>query len=68
LNEFLIPFSVLDFDYLASVEYGIIRSELEKKGTLIGSLDMLIAAQAKSQGLTLITNNQREFSRIEALK
>ena len=48
--------------------YGEIRSDLERKGTPIGSLDTLIAAHAKSLGLTLVTNNEKEFNRVEGLK
>ena len=67
LNEFLTPFSLLDFDRSATIEYGIIRSELEKKGIPIGPLDMLIAAHAKSLNFTLVTNNEREFSKVNGL-
>ncbi len=67
LNEFLIPISILNFDYAATIQYGIIRNDLEKKGTPIGPLDMLIAAHAISMRLTLVTNNEKEFSRIEGL-
>jgi len=68
LKQFLIPFELFQFDYNCAIEYGKIRSDLEKRGTLIGSLDMLIAAHAKSLSHTLVTNNEREFRRIEGLK
>lgn len=68
LNLFTIPLEIIDFDYNATVEYGFIRAELEKKGTPIGPLDTLIAAHAKSAGLTLVTNNEKEFNRIPNLK
>ncbi len=68
LEIFLTPLEVIDFDYSATIEYGIIRSDLEKKGTPIGPLDTLIAAHAKSLDLTLITNNEKEFNRISGLK
>jgi len=58
---------ILPFDALASYEYGKVRSSLEKAGTPIGALDTLIAAHAKSLRLTLVTNNTREFQRIEGL-
>lgn len=58
----------MDFDYNATVEYGKIRADLEKKGTPIGPLDTLIGAHAKSLGLIMVTNNQKEFLRIEGLK
>ena len=58
---------ILLFDVLASAEYGRVRAALEKAGTPIGALDTLIAAHAKSLNLTLVTNNIREFQRIEGL-
>jgi tRNA(fMet)-specific endonuclease VapC len=68
LNQFLIPFEIFNFDYNATIEYGIIRSSLEKKGTPIGPLDTLIAAHAKSLNYSLVTNNEREFQRVEGLE
>ena len=56
------------FDAVAAEEYGDIRARLEKAGTPIGSLDMLIAAHAKALGCTLVTNNGKEFSRVEGLR
>jgi tRNA(fMet)-specific endonuclease VapC len=67
LNQFLIPLTVLDFDYNATVVYGQIRAHLEAQGTPIGSLDTLIAAHALSQNLTLVTNNVGEFARVPDL-
>ena len=68
LKNFLKPLSLLSFDLSATIEYGMIRSNLEKKGIPIGPLDLLIAAHAKSLNYTLVTNNEKEFSRIEGLK
>jgi len=68
LKEFLIPLVVADFDAEAAVVYGQVRSDLEKRGTPIGSLDTLIGAHAVSLDLTLVTNNLREFRRIAGLK
>ena len=68
LLEFLSPIEIYDYDGLAAKEYGIIRAKLEKKGTIIGSLDMLIAAHAISLGLILITNNEKEFRKVPKLK
>jgi tRNA(fMet)-specific endonuclease VapC len=68
LLEFLTPFRLLDFDQTAAQQYGHIRSDLETHGIVIGPLDLLIAAHAQSQGLTLVTNNTREFSRIKDLE
>lgn len=68
LTKFLIPFNLFDFDLSAATEYGIIRSQLETRGTPIGPLDTLIAAHAKSLGYTLVTNNEREFNRVDGLQ
>ncbi len=67
LLEFLIPFGILEFDQKASKEYGRIRTELERKGKPIEPMDLLIAAVARSQRLVLVTNNVKEFGRIEDL-
>ncbi len=56
------------FDKQATVCYGDVRSSLEKRGETIGGNDLLIAAHALSLGWTLVTNNEREFNRIEGLK
>jgi tRNA(fMet)-specific endonuclease VapC len=68
LEKFLVPFTVLDFTYDASVAYGKIRAELEAAGTPIGALDMLIAAHAISNNLVLLTRNLKEFKRVPGLK
>ncbi|MFA5905579.1 MAG: type II toxin-antitoxin system VapC family toxin [Desulfobacula sp.] len=68
LEEFLIPFEILPYDENASKYYGEIRSQLESRGNIIGPLDLLIAAHALSKNLVLVTNNEKEFSRIESLK
>lgn len=68
LEEFLYPFEMLVYDENASREYGEIRSLLEKKGLVIGPLDMLIAAHALSNKLIIITNNSKEFKRISSLQ
>jgi len=54
--------------YEASIAYGKIRAFIEKNGQPIGPLDTLIAAHAISLGLTLVTNNEREFQRVPQLK
>jgi len=59
--------SILPFDISASAEYGCVRATLEKKGTPIGVLDTLIAAHAKSRDMVLVTNNTREFQRVDGL-
>jgi tRNA(fMet)-specific endonuclease VapC len=68
LDEFLIPFEILPYDEIASICYGEIRAKLEERGVVIGPLDLLIAAQALSRELVLITNNEKEFKRIQSLK
>ena len=68
LEEFLMPFEILPYDQMAAKYYGEIRSKLENQGHIIGPLDLLIAAQALSKELTLVTNNEKEFKRIKSLK
>jgi tRNA(fMet)-specific endonuclease VapC len=68
LEQFLIPLVIVEFDYNAAVTYGHIRAALEAQGTPIGPLDMLIAAQALSLDVILVTNNDREFCRVPNLK
>ena len=65
---FLSSISILSFDSYAAEEYGKVRAELERKGTPIGPMDMLIAGHARSERLILITNNTREFFRVENLE
>jgi len=65
---FLSPITILDFSCKAAEEYGIIRASLERKGTPIGPMDMLIAGHAKSENLVVVTNNTREFLKVEGLK
>jgi len=67
LEHFLRPFDIVDYDTAASIEYGKLRAYLERKGTVIGGLDMQIAAHALSLDLTLVTNNIKEFKRVEGL-
>ena len=67
LDEFIIPLEVLPYDEAAAHVYGDIRATLEKTGTPIGSMDLLIAAHAVSLGIPLVTNNTREFLRIPSL-
>ncbi len=55
-------------DIPVDAEYGDIRAELEAAGQPIGANDFLIAAHAYALGLTLVTNNTREFTRIRGLK
>jgi tRNA(fMet)-specific endonuclease VapC len=68
LTTFLALFQLADFDLAAAIHYAEIRAALEAKGTPIGPLDLLIAAQARSLGATLVTANIREFKRVKGLK
>lgn len=61
-------FSVLGFEAAASRQYGLVRADLERRGRLIGPYDMMIAAHALALGLTVVTDNVDEFSRVEGLK
>jgi len=67
LDEFIIPLEVLPYDEAAAHVYGDIRATLEKAGTPIGSMDILIAAHAVSLGIPLVTNNTRECLRVPSL-
>jgi len=68
LNAFLAPIDVLEFGGRQALIYGRIRAELERGGRVIGGLNVMIAAQALADGLVLITNNEREFVRVEGLR
>ncbi len=59
---------ILEFDVDAADCYGKIRADLEKRGTPIGPLDMMIAGHAQSFGYTIVTNNVKGFSRVTDLK
>lgn len=68
LMQFLAILDVLPFDDAAASEYGKICAYLQKQGTPIGTMDMLIAGHAKAEGLILVTNNVREFERVPDLE
>lgn len=68
LAMFLSPIEILEYDELAAEDSGRIRAELKKRGTPIGPLDTMIAGHARSKGYTLVTNNTREFERVEGLE
>ena len=67
LNTFLSYVEILDFPDEASFHYARIRAELKIQGAMIGANDLLIAAHARSLGLTLVTNHTREFRRVRDL-
>jgi len=68
LMEFLTLFKIMNFDENASKEYGKIKKDLKDRNCLIGPFDMLIGAHAKSLKMILVTNNIKEFERINELK
>jgi tRNA(fMet)-specific endonuclease VapC len=68
LDAFLRYVEVLDFPGEAALDYGRIRADLKSRGAMIGANDLLIAAHARYLGLTLVTNNTREFGRVKGLK
>ncbi len=68
LEELAHLLPVLPLPEAAAEAYGIMRAELERKGEMIGNNDLWIAAHAKAAGLTLVTNNEREFRRVRGLK
>jgi len=67
LTNFLSPIEILPFKQKAALEYAKIRTLLEKKGEIIGAYDLMIGAHALAKNLTLITNNVKEFKRINKL-
>ena len=68
LERFLLPLEVVPLDAEAGRWYGRVRTQLRREGHPIGGNDLLIAAHALSLGATLVTNNVREFERIEGLR
>jgi len=67
LARFLSVFDILSFGGEAATMYGLIQADLQCKGIPISPMDTLIAAHAKAEGLTLVTNNIREFERVSRL-
>ena len=68
VEDFCSRLEVLSYGAKAAQHYGSIRATLELRGQTIGVNDLHIAAHARSEGLTLVTNNLREFDRVEALQ
>lgn len=68
IEDFISRLTVLDYGDKAAAQYGDIRADLERKGSLIGVNDLHISGHARSEGLTLITNNMAEFERVEGLR
>lgn len=67
VEDFCSRLDVLDYGAKAAQHYGQIRASLEQRGTPIGVNDLHIAAHARSEGLTLVSNNLREFERVDGL-
>ncbi|NTV05343.1 MAG: type II toxin-antitoxin system VapC family toxin [Chlorobiaceae bacterium] len=67
LEMFFVPLELYPFDATAVWHYGEIRSDLEQRGEPIGPVDTMIAAHAKALNAVLVTNNSREFSRVQGL-
>ena len=68
VEDFVSRLDVLNYDDSAAAHYGDIRADLERKGTVIGVNDLHIAGHARSQGLILVTNNPKEFERVDGLR
>jgi tRNA(fMet)-specific endonuclease VapC len=68
VEDFVSRLEVLEYGSKAAGHYGDIRANLERKGMPIGVNDLHIAGHARSEGLTLVSNNLREFERVEALR
>lgn len=68
LRDFLAPLEVAPFDVTAAEVFGSMRAWLTSQGTPIGPYDTQIAAHAMALGVTLVTNNTREFSRVPGLR
>jgi tRNA(fMet)-specific endonuclease VapC len=67
LLKFLSYFNILNFEGSDAIEYGRIKTELRKRGQIIGQIDLLLAAQAVNREMTLVTNNMKEFQRVRGL-
>ena len=67
IDEFVSRLTIIHWDETAADHYGHIRTAMEKGGTPIGAMDMMIAAHARSQEATLVSNNTRHFDKIPGL-
>lgn len=68
IEGFLARLSVRDYDLHAAEHTGQLRAELQQQGKPIGPYDQMIAGHARSLGLILVTNNEREFERVPGLR
>jgi tRNA(fMet)-specific endonuclease VapC len=67
VKKFLLPFEIIPFDDKATVEYSVIRANMERTGIVIGPNDLIIAATVLSHEGILVTNNEKEFRRVPGL-
>jgi len=68
VDQFVKHLSVINWDKKAAEHYGNIRVFFQVKGNVIGAMDMMIAAHARSQKMILVTNNEKHFKRVPKLK
>ena len=68
LLKFISIFNILCFDDMDAIPYGKLKAKMKKEGNLIGPIDLLLAAQALSKDLIFVTNNTKEFIRIDNIK
>jgi len=68
VDDFISRLDVISYSEKAAAHYGNIRADLERKGTIIGINDLHIAAHARSEALVLVSNNLKEFERVDGLR
>lgn len=68
VEAFIGRLDILPFDAKAAAHFGQVRAEFERAGQPIGAYDVMISGHARSQGLILVTNNEREFARVPGLR
>lgn len=68
IEGFVARLEVLDYDTNAAAHTGQLRAELAKQGTPIGPYDQMIAGHARSLGLVLVSNNEKEFARVPGIR
>lgn len=68
LLKFLSIFKILDFDDADAIDYGRLKVDLRKKGKPLGTIDMLLAAQALNKEMIFVTNKVKEFERVDGLR
>lgn len=67
IDDFIKHLNIVSWDEEAAKHYGNIRAYLQADGQIIGSMDLMIAAHARSKGMTLVTNNDKHFNRVPKL-